>query len=209
MSMVILGSMRSASALIVGLAMLGARGQQPASDPQATFRTGVDLVQVDVSVLDEDRKPVRGLTAADFTIEEDGKPRPVAAFGAVSLPPRPPDPTVAWMREIAPDVVANTVPRDGRLVVIVIDHTIPLDNMVWVRRTAEAAVDQLGPGDLAAVIFTTVGVPQNFTANRSLLIAAINRPFLEANHQRRGALHGAMMWMGESASCPATMYVQK
>jgi VWFA-related protein len=170
--------MRPASALIVGLAMLGARGQPPAPQPEATFRTGVDLVQVDVSVLDEDRKPVRGLTAADFTIKEDGKPRPVAAFSAVSLPPRPPGPSAAWMGEIAPDVVANTVPRDGRLVVIVMDHSIPLDQMVSARQTAEAAVDQLGPADLAAVIFTTVGVPQNFTANRSLLKAAINHPFV-------------------------------
>jgi hypothetical protein len=47
--------MRSASTLIVGLALLGAHGPQPASQPQAPFRTGVDLVQVDVSVLDEDR----------------------------------------------------------------------------------------------------------------------------------------------------------
>ena len=45
--------------------------QQP-SGPQATFRTGVDVVQLDVSVLDKDRKPIRALTASDFTILEDG-----------------------------------------------------------------------------------------------------------------------------------------
>ena len=50
-------------------------GQQqlpPVQPP--TFRTGVDAVQLDVSVLDKDRRPVRGLTAADFTVLEDGKP---------------------------------------------------------------------------------------------------------------------------------------
>ncbi len=36
---------------------------------------GVDAVQLDVSVLDKERRPVRGLTAADFTVLEDGKPR--------------------------------------------------------------------------------------------------------------------------------------
>jgi hypothetical protein len=40
-------------------------GQQlpPAQPP--TFRTGVDAVQLDVSVLDRQRRPVRGLTASD------------------------------------------------------------------------------------------------------------------------------------------------
>jgi len=42
------------------------RAQAPA--PQATFPAGTDLVQVDVSVLDSKRHPVRGLKAEDFTI---------------------------------------------------------------------------------------------------------------------------------------------
>ena len=32
------------------------------------FRSAIDLVQVDVSVLDNRRRPIRGLTAADFEI---------------------------------------------------------------------------------------------------------------------------------------------
>ena len=44
---------------------------------QPTFRSGIDVVQVDVSVLDRSRVPVRGLTAADFIVLEDGKPRPI------------------------------------------------------------------------------------------------------------------------------------
>src|SRR4029453_15872423 len=46
--------------------------------------------------------------------------------------------------------------------------------------------DQLGPDDLASVIFTNAsavsGIPQNFTADRSRLLAAINRPFALALH---------------------------
>jgi hypothetical protein len=56
--------------------------------PQATFRGGTDLVQVDVSVLDGKRHPVRGLTAGDFTIFEDGESREIQAFTEVSLPDR-------------------------------------------------------------------------------------------------------------------------
>ncbi|MEP6918356.1 MAG: hypothetical protein ABJC89_22100 [Acidobacteriota bacterium] len=37
-------------------------------DQPQSFRTGVELVQLDVAVLDDHRVPVRGLTAADFTV---------------------------------------------------------------------------------------------------------------------------------------------
>lgn len=42
-----------------------------------TFRTGVTLVTVDVSVLDGDGKPVPGLQPGDFEIKLNGKVRPV------------------------------------------------------------------------------------------------------------------------------------
>ena len=48
---------------------------------QPTFQTGVELVQLDVSVLDDKRQPVRGLSAADFTVLENGVPRPVGLNG--------------------------------------------------------------------------------------------------------------------------------
>jgi VWFA-related protein len=143
--------------------------------PQSPFRAGVDLVQVDVSVLDKQRKPVRGLTAADFTVLEDGKPRPVVAFTAVDLPTTA-DPTAAsWTREIGPDIATNHLPEEGRLVIIVMDRTIP-DGYATVsaRTIAKAAVNELGPGDLAAVVFTGNGRSQDFTADRARLRAAID-----------------------------------
>src|SRR5215472_13500917 len=71
-----------------------------------TFRSSADLVQVDVSVLDKDRRAVRGLTAADFTILEDGKPRPVVAFVPVELAsPVSYEGRASWVRNVAPDAV--------------------------------------------------------------------------------------------------------
>jgi hypothetical protein len=66
---------------------VGAVPQPPQHVPPVPlFRSGVNLVTVDASVLDRDRRTVRGLTAADFTILENGQPQPVTAFTAIDLP---------------------------------------------------------------------------------------------------------------------------
>ena len=151
-----------------------ARVQEPSAP---TFRASTDLVDVDVSVLDRDRLPVRGLTAGDFTVLEDGQPRPIVAFSAVALPPRV-QPPARWMADVAPDVLDNDLQREGRLVVILIDRSINFEDLPATQRFAEAVVDQLRPGDLAAVAYSTFGVPQNFTADRQRLLAAIRQPLV-------------------------------
>jgi VWFA-related protein len=103
------------------------------------------------------------------------------------------------VRDVAPDAVDNNVRPEGRLVVIMFDWSIRFADQQLARRIAAAAVDQLGPDDLSAVVFTNAtasgGVPQNFTADRGRLLAAINRPFALAlynpavgpNHDPRNA----------------------
>jgi VWFA-related protein len=171
----------------VGVAVTIALAAQQPSTPQPTFRTAVDVVQVDVSVLDKERKPVRGLTTADFTVLEDGKPRPIVAFVPVDLAePETIVAPAAWVRDVAPDVITNAVKPEGRLVVIMFDWSIRFEDQALAKKVAAAAIDQLGPNDLAAVIFTSQfangGTPQNFTADRGRLRAAINQPFAVAAH---------------------------
>jgi VWFA-related protein len=54
---------------------------------QPTFRAGVDAVRVDVSVTDHG-KPVRGLTAQDFVVADNGMPEPVTSVTLEQLPLR-------------------------------------------------------------------------------------------------------------------------
>ena len=171
--------------LVTIAAVLCALPVLPMLQERQTFRSDVDLVQVDVSVLDKDRRPMRGLTASDFTVFEDGKPRSVVAFVPVEIAQRGTAPgTASWLRDVAPDAVTNDVHQQGRLVVIMFDWSIRLIDQPLARRIATAAVDQLGPDDLAAVVFTNMsagsGTAQNFTADRGRLLAAINRPFAVA-----------------------------
>jgi VWFA-related protein len=164
---------RAAIFAVVAIA-LPVRAQSPA--PQPTFRGGTDLVQVDVSVLDGKRHPVRGLTASDFSIFEDGQPREIQAFTEVNLPDRVQSRDASWTREVPSDVATNlTAQEEGRLLVILLDRTIPLgEPMITARRVAAAAINQLGPGDLAAVVSTNNGAVQNLTADHSRLLRAIS-----------------------------------
>jgi VWFA-related protein len=159
--------------LLVSQAWLAA--QDPAVPP--AFKTVVELVQIDVSVLDGQRQPVRGLTAADFTVLEDGQPRPIRVFETVQLPARASTAGAVWEAASSSAVATNQVGmQDGRLVFILMDRTIPVGQpTLTATKIATAAVEALGPADLAAVVTTSGGLPQTLTANRARLIAALNR----------------------------------
>ena len=60
---------------------------QPGQETTPRFSGAVDVVQVDVRVLDRDRRPVQGLTLADFTVLENGRPRPIVGVTPVTMPP--------------------------------------------------------------------------------------------------------------------------
>ena len=100
------------------------QAQPPVQNPPV-FRSTVDLVHLDVSVLDKDRHPVRGLTAADFTISEDSRPQDIVAFSAVDVPENPPKPAV-WSGRAPADVQSNEGAADpeGRLFVLLLDDAL-------------------------------------------------------------------------------------
>jgi VWFA-related protein len=158
-------------ALCLAATTVASHAQRP------TFRSDVNIVRLDVSVLDKERLPIRGLTAADFTVLEDGNVQPISAFEAVDLP----DWTQAgasWMRDVAPDVVTNRVAAQRVIVIVLDDVNVPLDPSA-VRATkqiARAVIERMGPQDLAAVAYTfnrTNG--QEFTTDRTRLLAAVER----------------------------------
>jgi VWFA-related protein len=163
------------SLLFASLLVAGAGRQAQTTPPQ--FRSSVDMVVVDVSVLDRRRQPVRGLTGSDFTVLEDGVPQTVEAFEAFDVPD-PPRPPARWMARAPFDIQRNDMPP-GRLVVIFMnDQTSAPDPFALRtgRETAHAIVDQLGPDDVAAVAFVlNYGASQEFTTDRARLHAAVDK----------------------------------
>ena len=163
---------------ITTAAALSLLTQQPPPGPRQppAFRSGIDVVRLDVSVLDGDRRPVRDLVASDFNVTVDGAVQPIVAFEAVVMPPRD-EPTAPWMRDVAPDVKTNAL-GEPRLFVIIMDdaQTPPEAYMVDnAKKIARAIVDNLSPSDLASVVFTKDNRgAQDLTSDRARLMAAID-----------------------------------
>ena len=66
------------------------------------FRAGVELIQLDVAVLDDKRQPVRGLTASDFTVLDNGVATPIRAFTPVELAAAHASTEAVWAEEVPP-----------------------------------------------------------------------------------------------------------
>jgi VWFA-related protein len=164
-----------AAASVVALMAAALVAQQPQAP---IFRGGVNLVHLDVSVLDRDRRPVRGLTAADFTVLDDGKPQPIVAFSAIDVPETA-APSATWRRNVAPDVQANTdanLPESRLFVLLLDDALMPFDaaSIQNAKRIARRVIEQASPADRIAVVFSAGSAgTQNFTNDRARLLAAV------------------------------------
>ncbi|HXT68301.1 MAG TPA: VWA domain-containing protein [Vicinamibacterales bacterium] len=169
-------SMRASSTGVAAIAAFAvALSAQQAGQNPPVFRSSVDVIQVDVSALDSAGHPVKGLTAADFTLLENNKPQEIVAFAEISAPDQPPL-SAAWVRDVPPDIRTNSL-GDGRLFAIILDDaTIPPDLRMSAnaREIGRGVIQRMGPDDLAAVIYVSDSRRSvDFTNDRGRLLAAI------------------------------------
>jgi len=143
------------AALLVVLAAGTPGAQQPAQPPQTppqpVFRSGVETLPLDVTVVNGRGEPIRDLIASDFTVRLDGRARRVLSAQWV------PAATVATSATAAPALpdgyVSNEQSTGGRLIVLVIDQpNIPFGEMRPMRDAVEAFIDRLSPADRVAVV---------------------------------------------------------
>src|SRR5690242_11395374 len=86
----LLVAIASAAALLSAGQALAQSEAQPSSSAQApvqgpTFRTGVEVIAVDVAVVDGRGKPVEDLLAPDFAVKIDGQVRRVVSAEQVKI----------------------------------------------------------------------------------------------------------------------------
>jgi VWFA-related protein len=176
--------MRQIAACLIACLAFGvvsdARRDQQSTPQQPVFRAGVDVTQLDVSVLDKNRRPIHGLEAANFTVTENGKPQTIVGVSEVVIP-RAEDLSAAWLRLVPADVDTNFLGdrlRDSRIIVVVMDDAaVPFTDDVAIdatRAIGREVVDRLGPTDLASVVYTRdAGLSQDFTSDHDKLVRAV------------------------------------
>lgn len=196
------GLVRAASgaAIVAVLATGGGprvvRAQRPGAVPQPpvpVFRSAVDLVTISVVVRDKGGNAVRGLTRDDFQVTEDGARQDISTFGFEEMAGRAVEAAPAGVTTVlgrvgragatsAPSPAPAAPPVDAhnrRLIAMLFDLSSMQPEEI--RRSLDSARDFIGkrlaPSDMVAIatLATTLQVPQDFTADRSALLKALDR----------------------------------
>ncbi|MET0216130.1 MAG: VWA domain-containing protein [Vicinamibacterales bacterium] len=155
--------------LLFGLTLAALLHQAQAAPPVQRFKTSVDVVQVDVSAIDGNGQPVLGLTAADFELRVDGRPRSISSVQFVSVPP-----TVELQRTSSTAAVlpyaSNAEAAGGRLIMVVVDRSsIATGRGKAAIEAASRFVGQLNRADRVALASIPNGPQVTFTADHALV----------------------------------------
>ena len=175
--------MRSGSVGLLGVAaasvsLLAGRGsaigvQQRGADQTPPFRSGVEVVTVTAGVVDRQGQPLRGLTAADFAVTVDGRPRRVVSAEFVSRE----EPLAAAANGRAPGAVStNEGAAAGRLMAFIVDQaSLDVSSMLRVAAAAGQFLSRLTFADRSAVMVLPTGPRVEFTWAHERVRSALQR----------------------------------
>jgi VWFA-related protein len=145
------------------------------------FRTGTNLVRVDVSVMDKEGRPVRSLTADDFELRENGEVQAITSFKLVDATGQPTDDLSLPIR--SPEHAATEAARDDVRVFLLFWDEYHIDQFGSAVRAREQltrfVLDSFGPTDL-------VGLMDQLTPISSLRFSRDRRALADQIHMLRG-----------------------
>src|ERR1700678_3877411 len=161
--------------------------QAAAHQSSAVLRSSSDLVRIDVEVTDKSGKPIKGLTANQFTITDEGRPQAITSFSFADIEAietataDDSKPIVVAVDNNGPnspsaDVISDAL-RDRRLIVLFFDLTsMQTDDLIRAHDAADKFVkQQMSKADVVAVVVFSacLSVLANFTNDRNVLNKAI------------------------------------
>src|SRR5207244_940987 len=143
------------------------------SSQTPVFRSGVDLLEVDVSVVDGQGQPVSTLRAPEFAVSVDGQPRRVVTSEYISDVSAE---SQAAGVTVDPYISNNTDRRPGRLIIIVFDqNNMTMERLRGSLDSTRKFIDSLAPNDRVALIsIPSPGPRVDFTKNHAQIKDALN-----------------------------------
>jgi VWFA-related protein len=151
--------------------------QQQPIDKGPTFRTGVELVAVDVGVSDERGRPVSDLLPPDFVVKIDGSVRKVVSAEHVRIDVEAAKKQAKEEAETETFFTSNLTPPNGRMIVIGVDQSnIRPGAARPLLASAAKFLDRLSPADKVAFIsYPQPGVAVDFTTDHAKIRNAMGR----------------------------------
>jgi VWFA-related protein len=151
-------------------------GPAPQGGTGPTFRTGVNLVRVDVIVADGDGNPVTDLTKEEFEIVEDGRPQTIDLFRHIRIESAA---SAGSRRQVLTrDTEEREAARDDVRVfgILLADYQVCGQRSRAVRDAIAAFIHKLGPNDLVAVMQPLMSVRDLvFTYDHDAVLQTIQR----------------------------------
>ncbi len=167
--------MRTPHLFVLALTMLSGMAAQPQSD--ATFKTGVTVIQVPVVVRDHDGHVVSNLAKDDFQLFDNGKRQEITSFLLEDAGQTAPDrPLPAGNAPAAQGTGAAGVEIPTRFITYFFDD-VNIRDFGDLKRIRDAAARQLGalqPGDRAAIFTSSCTLALDFTNDRAKLQDALS-----------------------------------
>ncbi len=141
-----------------------------AQQPQPVFRSGVELVTVDVVATTRDGEPVYDLKAGDFQLFEDDVPQEIRTFRFLNFSTSEP------ARILPAGVVSNELEPGGIFAVVLDEIGYQVDDIQAVRRTAARFFNEaLQPNDHVVVIRSGVASEFALTNDHTLALQMIEQ----------------------------------
>ena len=163
-----------ASGLLVAAGLVAA-AQQPAPDPQQPpFRSGVQIVEVDVRVFDTEGRFVTDLTREDFEIAEEGVPQTIEAMLLVGAGASSPVAVDAGSPSLARPAAGYTPSgRQTWIFFFDLNHLTPGSGFDRARKAVEDFVrERFREGDLAGILAGDRMINNRLTSVRKELLEA-------------------------------------
>ena len=160
----------SARGWIVAGAVVLSSGIAVLAQAPPRFRTGVDVVVVEATVLDRDGAVVTDLGPGDFAVELDGKPREIVAADLVGHENADAESSTS----ASPEITSNQQAISGRTILILIDHVSLRVESAGMIEAASRWVGTLGAADRVGVMVLPLpGLNVEFTTDHARVQQAL------------------------------------